>query len=202
MPKAPRPGKKPASYERILDAAAQAIREVGFAQVSVADIMRRAGLTHGGFYAHFASREALLAKALERADASTTEFLAKEVRSRTAKGVGPFQALVETYLSEHHLASPGTGCPVAALSSEMSLQSGGIREAACDTVHSLVDVIRRALPDDRDAETAVLIAGTMVGAMQLARMLGNNQQGKALLAANRKALLRQYVSGDAAPDRS
>ena len=201
MPPRSRSSRKQETYERILDAAARAIREVGFSQVSVADIMQSAGLTHGGFYAHFSSREAMLAKALERAGATTSEFLTAQVLARSRQGIDPFQALVEAYLSERHLANPGPGCPVAALSSEMSHQSDSVREAARGTVRALVNTVSQFLPAGHDPEAAVLVVGTMVGALQLARALGNNQQGKALLAANRKALLHQYAKTAAPSDR-
>lgn len=192
--------RKQDSYERILDAAARALRRGGFARVGVADVMREAGLTHGGFYAHFESREALLSKAIEHAGRASAEILSKRIAASRNEGKGPFQALVERYLSESHLASPETGCPVAALGSEMPRQSDELRDASCERIHGLIDMVAAALPADSDPDMAIAVASAMVGALQLARSFGNNAQGKAVLEANRKALLRQYgeAAGNAA----
>src|SRR3982751_3541319 len=106
--------RKQDTHERIVDVAARAIRRHGYAGVGVADVMRDAGLTHGGFYAHFESRDALLVEALERAGRDSGEVVTR-ARRQAAKGVSAFRALVEAYLSDEHLSSLDTGCPVAAL---------------------------------------------------------------------------------------
>src|SRR5213595_1699521 len=111
--------RKQETHERIVDVAALAIRRHGYAGVGVADVMKEAGLTHGGFYAHFESRDALLVEALERAGRETAEVVARIAEQRAAKGVSVFRALVETYLAEGQLTSPETGCPVAALGCEI-----------------------------------------------------------------------------------
>src|SRR5438876_3573736 len=108
--------RKDVTHERIVDAAARAIRRSGYAGTGVADIMKDAGLTHGGFYAHFASRVAMLAEAADRAGAEGMAVL-----TRIADAAPPhqaLQALVEAYLSTEHLESAETGCAVAALCSE------------------------------------------------------------------------------------
>src|SRR5207245_624809 len=107
--------RKQATHERIVDTAAGVLRESGFDGVRVADIMGKAGLTHGGFYAHFPSREGLLVEALDRAGEDSALRLQKSIAAAQAKGTGRFRALVENYLSERHLKSAGAGCPVAAL---------------------------------------------------------------------------------------
>lgn len=187
-----RSSRKQDSYERILDAAARAVRQDGFSRVGVADVMREAGLTHGGFYAHFKSRDAMLAKALEHAGRASAERLSRRIAMQRKQGTSPFRALVERYLSEAHLSSPETGCPVAALASEMPRQQDELRAASCDRVRGLVDIVRSALPSGVPGDAAEVAASTMVGALQLARTLGSNDQGKALLAANRNTLLRLY----------
>lgn len=187
-----RSSRKQDSYERILDAAARAVRQDGFSRVGVADVMREAGLTHGGFYAHFKSRDAMLAKALEHAGRASAERLARRIAAQREAGVSPFRALVERYLSESHLSSPETGCPVAALGSEMPRQQDELRAASCDRVRGLVDTVKSTLPPGTPEDAALTAASTLVGALQLARTLGNNEQGKAVLAANRNTLLRMY----------
>src|SRR6185295_17967089 len=111
--------RKEETHERIVDAAARAIRRHGYAGVGVADVMKEAGLTHGGFYAHFDSRDALLVEALERAGRDSFDAVTRAAQQRAAKGVSPFRAFVDTYLGEAHLASMDTGCPVAALGCDM-----------------------------------------------------------------------------------
>jgi AcrR family transcriptional regulator len=182
-------GRKQVTHDRIVDAAAGELRESGFSGVGVADIMKKAGLTHGGFYAHFDSREALLAEALERAGEDSRMRLQKAIASGEAKGMSRFEALVDTYLSERHLKSPRSGCPVAALGSEMSRQSAPVREAGLHRVQSLMATVQACLPAGQPPEAAAVVASQMAGALQLARALGDNARGRGHLAATRRFLL-------------
>jgi len=182
--------RKAETHERIVDAAARAIRRHGYAGVGVADVMKEAGLTHGGFYAHFDSREALLVEALERADRRSLA-VARGAKLRAGKGVSEFRSLVETYLADDHLASLETGCPVAALGCDMPRQSKSVREASAVSVQRLIAFVRSTLPAAPRA-TASVVAGTLVGSLQLARALGGNAEGRAVLAAARKSLIQQY----------
>ena len=186
------PSRKALTHERILDTAARAIRRAGFQGVGVADIMKEAGLTHGGFYAHFASRDALLVEALEHAGRQSAERIARGNAVREAKGASPFRALVEGYLSDRHLTSTEDGCAVAALASEMPRQAPEVRAAAAQRVRGLVERVGNTLPAGAAPDVATAVASQMVGALQLARALGNNAEGRALLAANRSALLAQH----------
>lgn len=186
------PGRKALTHDRIVETAARAIRRAGFQGVGVADIMKEAGLTHGGFYAHFASRNALLAEALERAGQDSAARVAKGAAARHARGISALAALVEGYLSDRHLASTESGCPVAALVSEMPRQAPEVRAVAAQRVRNLIATVERALPPSAPASSAAVIAGQLVGALQLARALGDNADGKALLAATRAAVLAQH----------
>jgi len=96
--------RKHETHQRIVEVAARALRREGYAGVGVADVMKEAGLTHGGFYAHFDSRDALLVEAVEKAGRESGDALARAVERRAAKGVSPFRALVEAYLAEVHLS--------------------------------------------------------------------------------------------------
>ena len=189
--------RKQETHERIVDVAARAIRRHGYAGVGVADVMKEAGLTHGGFYAHFDSRDALLVEALDRAGRESGDSVTRAVERRAAKGVSPFRAFVETYLAEEHLVSVETGCPVAALASDMPRQSGALQQASCAGVRRLVARVQSTLPHASRA-TAGMVAGTLVGTLQLARAMGANAEARALLSAARKALLQQYDSQGAA----
>lgn len=186
--------RKEQSHERIVDAAARAIRRVGYAGVGVADVMKEAGLTHGGFYAHFPSRDAMLVAAMERAGRDGAARMTQSIARRRAEGASPLRALVEGYLSETHLASCEGGCPISALASEMPRQSPEVREMSASRVQGLVEVVGRALPADAAPQAAMAITSNLVGAIQLARALGDNAQGRAMLAAARDSILAQYDS--------
>lgn len=186
------PGRKQLTHERIVATAARAIRRGGFQGVGVADIMKEAGLTHGGFYAHFASRNALLAEALDRAGQEGAARVADHAAAQRKQGASAFRSLVDGYLAERHLGSTETMCAVAALASEMPRQCPEVREAAAERVRGLVALVERSLPSGAPTKSAAVIASQLVGALQLARTLGDNAEGKALLTASRRALLAQY----------
>jgi AcrR family transcriptional regulator len=183
--------RKEDTHERIVDAAARAIRKHGYAGVGVADVMKEAGLTHGGFYSHFDSRDALLVAALDRAGRQSSEAVTRAAEARAAAGVSAFRSLVETYLADSHLASMETGCPVAALGSDMPRQSEPVRRASRARVQRLVAAVRGTLPGAPRA-TVCVVAGTLVGTLQLARALGDNADGRAMLSSVRKSLIQQY----------
>ena len=191
--------RKQQTHERIVEVAARAIRRQGYAGVGVADVMNSAGLTHGGFYAHFDSRDALLVEALERAGRESGAVLAQAVERRRAKGASAFRALVDAYLSEEHLTAVDTGCPVAALACDMPRQPDAVREASAAPVRRLVATVQSALPPASRAAAGV-VAGTLVGTLQLARALGDDAEGRALLSAARTALIRQYDTPGASAD--
>jgi AcrR family transcriptional regulator len=186
------------SHERILDATAQQLYRSGIAGVGVADVMRQAGLTHGGFYAHFASRDALLVEAVEHAGRRSNAALAERLRRRAdgQGGKSPLRMLVESYLSEAHMTTVETGCMVAALGSEMARSSDGLRDVSVGRVRALIALVRDALPpaDDpnRDPDSATAIAATMAGAMQMARVLGKDDGGLDILRTCAASLLAQY----------
>jgi AcrR family transcriptional regulator len=180
------------THERILDAAARAVRRAGVAGVGVAEVMKEAGLTHGGFYAHFANRDALLAEALEHAGGQSNARLRERVRARTAAGASPLSALVNEYLSEPHMDALELGCPVGAVSSDLQRSPDALRDVARCRVRALAAVVEAALAPDVPPDSAWAIAAGMVGAIQLARVLGPDGGGKAVLQACREALLAQY----------
>lgn len=186
------PSRKQLTHDRIVATAARAIRRGGFHGVGVADIMKEAGLTHGGFYAHFASRNALLTEALEQAGQEAAARVAHEVDTRRRQGASAFRALVEAYLSEHHLGEPERMCAVAALASEIPRQSPDVRESAAQRVRDLIAMVTRSLPAGVPSANASVIACQLVGAVQLSRALGDHAEGRALLATTREALLAQF----------
>ncbi|MBI3368991.1 MAG: TetR/AcrR family transcriptional regulator [Burkholderiales bacterium] len=188
----PHPTKKELTHQRIVGVAARAIRRSGFDGVGVADVMKEAGLTHGGFYAHFASREAMLAEAMVQAGRDSADNLSHGAEARQARGVSALRALIEGYLSDGHLSRIESGCAVAALLSEMPRQSVALRDAAAARVLALVEAVRQALPAPHAKDDALVIASTLVGALQLARALGANAKGRAVLAAARASLIAAH----------
>lgn len=184
--------RKQASHERIIEVAARAVGRNGCAGVGIADVMKQAGLTHGGFYAHFESRQAMLAAAFEHAGKVSANALSRGIAARRARGDSPFRALVETYLSEEHMASPESGCPVASLGSEVPRQETNLCDSARRQVEALIAVVKQALPPGSEPGSETAIAGTLVGALQMARILNGDANGNALLATTRKMLLQQH----------
>jgi TetR/AcrR family transcriptional regulator, transcriptional repressor for nem operon len=178
------PSRKEATHARIVETAARAIRRSGYGGSGVADIMKEAGLTHGGFYAHFDSREAMLAEAADRAGAETVATL-----ERIAAAVPPEQALeamLRAYLSKAHVEGIESGCAVAALGSEMPRQSGRVRRAATRRIKEMIDLVARQLPEwgkPGAHERALVTLATAVGALVVARAVDDPKLSEALREA-------------------
>lgn len=185
-----RTSAKEASHERIVGAAARAIRRSGYDGTGVADIMKEAGLTHGAFYAHFASREAMLAEAADRAGAE-----ANDLATRVVASVPPEQALqslIAVYLSKAHVEGIETGCSVSALCSEMPRQSPEVRRVATRRIKEMIDLVSRQMPDwgqPSAHERALVTVATMVGTLMLARAVNDAALSDALCSATLKSLV-------------
>jgi TetR/AcrR family transcriptional repressor of nem operon len=176
--------RKEVTHERIVETAARAIRRSGYDGTSVADIMKEAGLTHGGFYAHFDSREEMLAEAADRAGAETLAYLERIAASVPQERA--LQAMKEAYLSEAHSDGVETGCGAAALVSEMPRQTPEVRRAATRRIKEMIDLVARQSPDwgRPDAhEHALVTVATMVGALALARAVDDPKLSDALREA-------------------
>ncbi len=191
MPKTPntRTTAKEASHERIVDAAARAIRRSGYDGTGVADIMKEAGLTHGAFYAHFASREAMLAEAADRAGAESNAVAASVIAAAPADQ--SLQALMRVYLSKQHVDGIETGCPISALGSEMPRQSPEVRRAATRRIKEMIDLVARQFPDWGQPgahERALVTVAMMVGTLILARAVNDSALSDALCSASLKSL--------------
>src|SRR5437870_7758330 len=155
--------------ERILHAAAQLFRERGFEGIGVADLMKEAGLTHGGFYGHFSSKDDLIAQASAR---ELTRSLAywSTVSERAAGD--PLSAVADAYLTRNHRDNPGAGCVLAALGPDVSRQGPAVRHVVSDYVRSVCDRLAKLVPGKSKAarrQKAISTYATLVGAMVLAR---------------------------------
>ena len=181
---------KEASHERIVSAAARAIRRSGYGGTGVADIMSEAGLTHGAFYAHFASREAMLAEAADRAGAESVAAAASAAANVPADKA--LAAMLRAYLSKEHVEHAELGCPVVALGSEMPRQAPEVRRAATRRIKEMIDLVARQAPDWGQPgahERALATVATMVGALLLARAVDE----PALSDSLRKAALKHLI---------
>jgi TetR/AcrR family transcriptional repressor of nem operon len=180
--------KKEETRERILRAAARAIRKHGYEGVGVADVMKEAGLTHGGFYAHFESRDALLAAAADQAGAESIETLTRAIA--VAKPGQELIALVDTYLSDGHVAAPEQGCAIAAAGSEVPRQQAEVRRAASRRIKDIIGLIERQFPEWGSAahDKAMGIAATLVGALVLARAVDDAQLSHRIRKAARELI--------------
>ena len=179
--------RKEVTHERIVSAAARATRRSGYDGTGVADIMKEVGLTHGGFYAHFASREAMLAEAADLAGAESVATLARVAAAAPAKEA--LRSMIRSYLSKEHADEVETGCPMAALGSEMPRQAPKVRRAATRRIKETIDVVARHLPDDGSRsgyEQALVTVATMVGAVVLARAVDDPKLSEALRRASVK----------------
>lgn len=147
---------------RILDAAGRLFREKGFDAVSVAEVMNAAGLTHGGFYGHFNSKDDLVAQTLAH------------VLSAGAGGEADLRAYLDAYLSPNHRDNAADGCPTAGLAADIRHQTAAARAAMTEGFRSQIDRIDEALSRVSPADRRRAAIGTwaaMVGAMILARAI-------------------------------
>ena len=180
---------KEASHERILSVAARAIRRSGYDGTGVADIMKEAGLTHGAFYAHFASREAMLAEAASRACAEAAAAATDLVASVPAEQA--LASMLRAYLSPEHLKQIESGCPLAALGSETARQAPEVRRATTRHIKETIDLFARQSPDWGQPgahERAMVTVAAMVGTLVLARAVDEPALSKSLCEATLKYL--------------
>ncbi len=186
--------KKEMTHQRILQTAAKIIRRDGFDALAVADVMKQAGLTHGGFYAHFANRDALLAEALGYAGSESAEVLRQSLAQAIAEGIEPITAFIEIYLSEQHLnnCTEGSGCPVAALGSDFFRLDATTKAVAGKLIEAYVEKVQSLSNQTLSRERAFMLTSSLVGTLQLARGLKGTTQASFYLTASREDLVRRY----------
>jgi TetR/AcrR family transcriptional repressor of nem operon len=177
---------KVASHQRIVKAASRGIRRDGIDNVSVAELMSAAGLTHGGFYRHFDSRDDLMAEAIGEALAQGSQ------RFNTSAALGgpeALSAIIDGYLSRFHRDKPETGCAVAALPGDIARADTRCREAYAQQVRSYIAVLTELMPAG-DSDDAQLVLAALIGGLVLARAVGDRALSDEILDRVARALRR------------
>ena len=178
------------THARIVRKASVRLREKGAHGIGVADLMKDAGLTHGGFYAHFDSREALVVEAFGYAMDRSMERWRK-----LAEQIPPEQrlaAIVEAYLAPLHRDDPGHGCAIPALGAEIARESPKTRKAFAAKLERMIDMLADQIPElPRKAarKQAMAAIATMMGTLVLARIAGSGEFSDEILGAGRDAVL-------------
>jgi TetR/AcrR family transcriptional repressor of nem operon len=168
--------------ERIVTAAAAEFREHGIAATGLADLMSAAGLTHGGFYRHFDSKDQLIKEACAEAIAAMTDRLASVASQRS--GRAGLKAATTAYLSTQHRDNPRDGCPLAALGSELARADAQTRSAATAGFLKTVDVLAGQFDQAKPSEArkrAIAAASTLIGALTMARIVNDEALSASIL---------------------
>lgn len=184
--------------KRIVDAAGQLFCERGFDGIGVADLMKAAGLTHGGFYGHFGSKEDLAAEASTQAFLRSAERWLSLIES--SRGT-PLAAITRNYLSETHRDHPGQGCPMAALGPDAARQGRPVRQAFAEGFEKHLEILTEISPGRSKAarrKAALGFMAQMVGAMVLARLVGSEDLSKDIIAASQSAIAAASAKAGAA----
>ena len=179
--------KSERTRRRILGAASAAFREHGINNVGVRDIMKRAGLTRGGFYFHFADKDALLNEAVR--DAALTSAAEYVSRAESAPKDKKLQALIDGYLSVEHRDHPEAGCVVSALAGEGGRGNARQRAAFTSAIGTILGRVSAYLPGETPEQRflrAGLLMSSMSGVLMVSRVLADPSRSEALLAAARK----------------
>jgi TetR/AcrR family transcriptional repressor of nem operon len=174
---------------KVVKAAAAAVRAKGPDGVGVAEIMKEVGLTHGGFYAHFPSKEALVAAAVGEAFEQGRRRFGRITGERT--GLEAFAAFLNTYVTTDHRAHPERGCPIATIASDLPRQGAAVRAVFDAGVTSLIGRVAAWLPGD-DAQERQDLAGSLVaemaGAVSLSRAVSDDAMAQRFLEQSRRRI--------------
>ncbi len=175
---------KAATRRRILSAAARLFRERGYDGVGVDAIMSEVGLTAGGFYAHFDSKETLFSEAIATALAE-----GKSASASGLAGMDPLQAMIKSYLSRTHRDQIASGCPLPALTPDVARSGEATRESYEQQFLRYLAAIEAMLPEDAEhkRETALAVAAQLIGGLMIARAVKDEKLSDQILKASRQA---------------
>lgn len=180
-------GHKAQTRTRIVAAAARAFRERGVECVAIADVMRAAGLTHGGFYAHFPSKDALVAEATASGlSDSRREFVSDAAE---ANPEAPLREVIRRYVSRYHRDHQAEGCAMPALTAEIARESTEVRRAFTTALEEFVANLMEYVPGDSPEarrDGALVLAAGMAGAVALSRAVDDPVLSDRLLLAARR----------------
>ena len=176
--------EKAKTHERIVTIAAKKFREEGLAGIGIADLMKEAGLTVGGFYKHFKSRDALVAEAV----GSALEMWKEQIDAAAAGGPRvTYESLVDDYLSEAHRNYPGMGCPVGALAGDLARSDKHTRAVATRKIRDNIELLAGLIRDknktgkDTARSRAIMTYCAMVGAISMARAVSDEELSREIL---------------------
>jgi TetR/AcrR family transcriptional repressor of nem operon len=190
------PAHKHATRRRIVAAASAAFRERGVEGTGVDEVMRRAGLTHGGFYAHFRDKSELVAEACAEAFDEAVVNLGRIAAQPTAARRA--RLLIDSYLSTHHRDNRGSGCLVVAVGADMPRLSGparaGYARGFVRHLDRLCDALRLARDPEENRDRVTHLMSSLVGALIFARATDDPARSDALLAASRRILRKVFAS--------
>lgn len=175
---------KEKTHAAIVDAAAERIRSAGFDALGVASIMAEAGLTHGGFYAHFPSRDALLAAAVTRLFDKACDTIG---RFEEKYGEAALEKYVDFYLSPRHRDDLQNGCPIPSLAADAQRAAPQVKAAFEAGVDKLAERLGQLIPKG-GKKAALSLYGEMVGVLSVSRTIGDAKQSGELLATKRKSI--------------
>ena len=185
--------QKAQTREQIVKAASQAFRAQGIAEVSIPALMGQLGLTHGGFYAHFPSKDALVAEACARPLLNRTAALAS-----APTDVETLQQVITAYLSPRQRDNPAESCPLPSLSGELARANPEVRHTFTAGLQSYLERIAALLPAEvaeRAPDQELALVASMVGAVLLARAVDDPNLSDRILAACRQSALATFAEG-------
>jgi TetR/AcrR family transcriptional regulator, transcriptional repressor for nem operon len=191
------------THARIVKKASVRLREKGAHGIGVADLMKDAGLTHGGFYAHFASREALLIEAFAHAmDRGTEHWRKLAERTPPDKRLA---TIVDSYLTTLHRDDPGHGCAIPTLGAEIARESPKARKAFAARLEQMIEMLADQIPElPRKAarKQAMAAIATMMGTVVLSRIAGTGDFSDEILGAGRDAVLGRAAAAKRSAKKS
>ncbi len=189
---------KQETHARIVKKASVRLREKGAHGIGVADLMKDAGLTHGGFYAHFDSREALVIEAFNYAmDRAIERWRKVTAETPPEKRLA---TVIDGYLTTIHRDDPGQGCAIPALGAEIARESPKTRKAFALKLEQFVDMMAdqiQDLPRKTARKQAMATLATMMGTIVMSRIAGNSELSEEILAAGREAVLSRAAAAKA-----
>lgn len=194
------PEHKAEVHQRIVQDASRRVRAEGLVGAGVAAVMRDTGLTHGGFYKHFESKDELLLESLREA---FREFADKLVAvAEQSRSESPWKAIVKTYLSVEHCRHIEDGCPISALAPEMGRVDPKMRGQIVMELVKYKDRFSPFMPGrrtkDKERNFFVLFS-TMIGTIEIARILQDPATQERILSSTREFLLSSFADGTHTP---